>query len=761
MSKQLTRSFAGGILSPELLGRPDLNKFQTGVAEAINFLVYPHGPLANRTGDEYVLEVKDSTKLTVGMPFIYSTAQSYALEFGDQYVRFHTQGATVLEAAQNISAITKANPGVLTYVGADPANGDWMFLSGIGGMTQLNGRFVKVANVNAGANTFELIDLAGANINTTGYGTYTAGGTIARVYTIASPYLEADLLDLHFAQSADVLTITHPNYETRELRRAGATSWSFTIPASTPTQVAPTAVVVTPNAVGAVTYSYVVTAIATSGLEESLGSTAGSNAVCQDLSAAGAFNTVTWTNAAGAVRYNVYRGVNGVYGFVGQAATGATGFKDINYAPDFTITPLQSSAPFVGAGNYPTAVGYYQGRRWYGGTNNKPQNLFATRSGTESNMCTSIPTKDDDAIEIRIAARQVQAIRHIVPLGDLLLLTSGGEWMVFAANSDALTPASIDPRLQSALGANMVQPILTSNAVLFAFDRGGRIGEMQYSLEQKGYATNDLSIYAPHLFDGYTIKSMAWSRGLHRTAWFVRSDGKMLGCTYVPEQQVSAWHLHETDGFYESVCTIPEGAEDVLYSTVRRTLNGRTVRTVERRRTRLFASQAAAFFVDCGLTYSGAPATTISGLWHLEGETVAILADGAVLPQQIVVNGAITLDQAASIVNVGLPIRARAKTLPISLEMEALGQGATKNINNLWLRVHESSGIFAGPSYDKLREVKQRTTEPYGSPPNLFTGVKSIAMVPSWNEEGQVCIEQSNPLPLTLLSMTTEVTIGG
>ena len=187
-AKTLFQSFAGGEITPEMYGRLDLVKFQTGLSRALNCITLPHGPAARRPGFEFVNEAKVSATPVRLMPFQFSADQGVVLEFGHLYVRFHVDGATVVETGLDITGITKANPGVLTYTGTDPANGDWMYLSGIGGMTELNGRWAKVASVNAGANTFELTDLWDANINTTAHTTYTSGGTAARAYTIVSPY---------------------------------------------------------------------------------------------------------------------------------------------------------------------------------------------------------------------------------------------------------------------------------------------------------------------------------------------------------------------------------------------------------------------------------------------------------------------------------------------------------------------------------------------------------------------------------------------
>ena len=762
--KTLYRSFAGGEITPELFARLDLAKFQTGLAKALNFEIRPHGPAVNRAGFRYILATLDSARTSVLIPFIYSTTQAYVLEFGNQYVRFHTLGATVLETALSITAITKADPGVVTYVGTDPVDQNWFYLSGIGGMTELNGRYVKAVNVNVGAKTFELTEISSVdNIDTTAYTTYTTGGNAARVYTISSPYLEADLTSLEFTQSADVLTITHPGYQARELRRLGAANWAFNVVPVAPTQAAPTAIVVTPNAAGTTTYTYTVTAVAADGREESLKATPVANGLCEALTVSGAFNTITWTNAAGALRYNVYKLVNGLYGYIGQSSDGVVGFKDQNVIADISQTPPETDDPISTASNYPGACGYYQGRRWFAGSTNKPQNVWATRSGTESNMTYSIPTRDSDAITARLTSRQANTIRHLVPLGDLLALTSGAEWLINAGGSTGpITPGNIDYRPQGYSGASYVHPAVTNGSVLYAQDRGGHVREITFSWQQQGYKSDDVCLMAPHLFDGYTITSMAFVRAPFPTLWCVRSDGALLGLTYIPEQQVMAWHQHSTDGTFESVVAIPEGNDDVLYAQIKRTVGGQTRRFIERQQSRLFSTLADAFIVDSGLVYNSTPATTIRGLWHLVGKTVSILADGAVVPQQAVsAEGTITLDVAASKVSVGLPITADLQTLPMALEIRAFGQAIKKNVNKIFLRVQASSGIWAGPLFTKLREAKIRTSELYGSPPALRTGLVEIGLDPEWNDDGQLCVRQSDPLPITVLGLVPDTALGG
>lgn len=685
--RTLSRSFARGEISPELFGRVDLPQYQTGLATCLNFVTLPHGPAQNRAGFGFVRETKNSAKRSRLFPFSFNTEQTFALEFGDQYIRFHTMGATLV-----------------------------------------------------------------------------SGGV---PYEVATPYLEADLFDLHYVQSADVLTIVHPGYAPRELRRLGALSWSLTTISFVPTMATPTGVTATSSGAGtSTTYYYVVTALAQDTLEESLASAVAS--CVNDLNIANAINAVAWTLVPGAVRYNVYKLDNGLYGYIGQS--GSSGFTDNNITADISQTPPTTTNPFTGASNYPAAVSYFEQRRWFAGSRNKPQNVWATRSGTESNLAASIPTKDDDAIAFRIAAREVNTVRHIVPLANLVLLTASAEWRVSPANSDVLTPATVSPRPQSYVGANNAQPAVVNNNLLYAAARGGHIRELSYNWQANGYITADVSILAPHLFDYRTIRDMAFSRAPHPILWCVSSSGELLGLTYVPEQQVQGWHRHSTKGGqFESVCTVTEGDEDVLYTIVQRTINGAQVRYVERLHTRMMATEADAFFVDSGLTYEGAPATVFSNLGHLEGETVSILANGAVMPPKVVVGGSVTIEHASSKVHIGLPITADLVTLPLAFDAQAAGQGRVKNVNYVWLRLNESSGVFAGPAFDKLEatnpdkltQVKQRTTEPYGSPPRWISGEFKHMVKAAWTEGGQVFVRQADPLPVTLVSMTIEAAIGG
>ena len=476
--------------------------------------------------------------------------------------------------------------------------------------------------------------------------------------------------------------------------------------------------------------------------------------VVANLYSTGTTVEISWNAVSGAKFYRVYKNIGGLYGYIGD--TEDLSIIDDNIAAKQDVTTKRQDTTFAAAGGKPRAIGFFEQRRCFGGFNNDPQRIIMTKTGTLNDMMYSLPTKDDDRVSFQVSSQEYNMIEHFIPLGHLIVLTSGSEMRISPLNSDAITPSSISARPQGYHGASSVQPVLVNNSAVYAAARGGHVLDFTYSYEAGGYTSNDLSIRASHLFDFKTVKDMALSKSPYSIVWVVSSDGTLLGCTYLPEQNLDAWHQHITDGQFESVACITEGTEDHLYAVVKRTINGQTKRFIERMESFNFETLENAFFVDCGGTYSGEPTTTVSIPW-LEGKTVSILADGAVMPPQVVTNGQIKLEHAASIVQVGLPYVCDIQTLPVMLNQPGGGNGGNKNVYRAFLKVHKSSGVFVGPSFDHLTEYKQRTTEQPGFAPSLFTGDIRMTITPAWTTTGEFCIRQSDPLPTHLLSITCNV----
>ena len=437
-------------------------------------------------------------------------------------------------------------------------------------------------------------------------------------------------------------------------------------------------------------------------------------------------------------------------------------YPGVNYSrPEIVSRSLGTGARFeitvADVGDYPSAVAYLEQRRVFGGTTSQPQSLWMTRSGTESDMTYTLPAKDDNRIKFRIAAQEASRIQHIVPLSQLVVLTTGTEFRVTSVNSDAITPKSISVKPQSYIGASEVQPVIVNSSMVYAAARGGHVRELGYSFQAQGFVSGDLSLRAAHLFERNRVTSLTLQKAPDPVVWCAMSNGELLGFTYMPDQGIGGWHRHDTlGGKFEAVTCVTEGEQDVLYAVVRRLINGQYVRYIERMGEQFNGDPVEAFYVDCGATYRGKPTKRITGLRWLEGETVAVLGDGGVLPQARVKDGAIELEQEVSVAHIGLPIVADIKTLPVVLQLNdgSFGQGHSKNINKLWAQVYQSSGFKAGMSFDKLIETKPRFEEPYGTSPTLFSGEVSLAPSTGWSTDGALCLRQDNPLPLTLVSLT-------
>lgn len=732
----LQSSYAAGEVAPGLRARVDLAKYRVGLQKQRNMYSVVHGGSLNRAGTIYSDKVISRTVRGRLVPFKYSTTDTYVLEFGEQRMRVRRNGAYVLEATKAISAITQAADGQVTAIAHGYSTGDRVFFASIGGMTQLIGRSATVTVVD--------VDNFTIGINTSGFTAYTAGGTAARYYTLVTPYAAADLSLLKFTQSFDKVTITHTGYEQRTLTRSGHASWSLSVIAMAPMTAAPTGFV---SSAGGGGVFYAVTAINDDTGEESLpllGDSATNNA------------TLTWTPVAGCSRYNVYNLRQGIYGFIG--ACGSTGFSDGAVVSDATITPPQARNPFNGAGEYPGCSSYYAQRAVYGGSSNKPQTFWASVAGALNNMSVSQPTQGDDAITKTLASREVNAIRNMVPLDDLLVFTSGGLWRGAATGSDGVTAASLEFKQQTYSPISHIPPIVIGDDVLFPHEFGSVIYRVSFEAVSTKWRPSDISVLARHLFENMSVVDWCYAEVPHNMIWAVRNDGKLLSLTYLKEQEVYAWSWHDTDGIVESICSIPEGEENVVEMIVRRTINGVEERYVERLASRTFTSRADGWFLDCALRYSGAPATVISGLRHLEGRSVTALADGVEVRNLVVTNGAVTLSTAASVVLVGLPYMAEMQTLGV--EIQPTVQGRPRTAKAVTLNLLDSHGGQVGPDFYSMSNIQYDSLADAMSATALFTGeYRTIIESDGWDKGGAICIRQSSPFPMHVTSDVIEVAV--
>lgn len=584
------------------------------------------------------------------------------------------------------------------------------------------------------------------------------------------------LPQLRFAQSGDVLWVTHEAYAPRKIMRYGHTDWRVETPTFMPKIAAPTglkASSTTPSDFEGtkVDYSYCVTAYTKGGDESARSATVTISS--KDLGLDNTQITLTWSAVTGADEYKIYKDVGGTFGLAGYSKT--TSWKDKNYEPDLATTPLEFENPFQGTGNYPSCVGFMQQRLVFAGSQNDPQKVWMSRSGDFENFGRSNPTQDDDAIYLSLYSRQVSWIRSLMSIRSLLVLTGGTEYSLGGQTTDGvLTPSTVRSVQQSAYGSADLEPCVVGNSIIM-LQRGGHVvRDLAYDYSVDGYQGSDLTIRSQHLLHGHSIVSWAYQTTPDGVLWAVRDDGILLTLTYNREHQVYAWTRHQTDGIVEDVACVPGEARDEVYLTVRRQVNGIWKRYVERLaepfRDLTAETAAKAWYVDCGLRYEGSPVTELSGLSHLEGKTVSVLADGGPLNGMKVQGGKLTLPRAYSTVLVGLPYEGLLKSLRVNAgDQFGPSQGRRQKIGRIALRFDRSIGGDLGwerygvdgeVMEERWAPIKYRTVQQGSFASKPFSGDRAQLAPSGWDTRGQFMLRQREPLPMTLLCAVLDVHLG-
>ena len=480
-------------------------------------------------------------------------------------------------------------------------------------------------------------------------GQITSGGS---AYEISSPYLHTEVFDIKFAQSADVMYITHPNHPTKKLSRTGHTNFTLA--------------------------------------------------------------TVSFTENS-------------------------------------------TSHLLNGTGNYPKCVSFFEQRLVFAGTINNPQTLWFSKSGDYENFTTG--TADADAMIYTIASNQVNAIESIKATRTLIVMTTGGEFTVTSgATQDPITPTNLNIRKQSNYGSAGVDAVSVGNSTLFLQRAKRKIRELAYNFDTDSYIAPDLTILAEHITDSGVVQ-MDYQQEPFSIVWCVRDDGKLVGLTYNRLQDVVAWHGHDfggTNAKCKSVAVIDiDTAEDQVYVIVERTIDGATKKYVEYLSTYDFNSSLTEFhFVDSGLAYSGSSTTTLSGLSHLEGQTVKVIVDGATHPDRVVSSGSISLERSATTAKVGLGFISTLQTMRLDEGFRGTDQTKTKRIYDVTVRFFETVGAKVGPNETNLDEIPFRdSSASMTAPVPLFTGDKETEFPSDYGTDGFVLVKQEQALPMTILAL--------
>ena len=841
-------NFTGGELSPRLDGRTDLTKYTSGCATLENLVVYPHGSAARRPGSTFVAEVADSDNKTRLIPFEFSTTQTYMLEFSNLKMRVYKDSGAVLEGDKTITGITQANPAVVTATSHGYENGDEVLITGVVGMTEVNSKRFLVSNKTT--NTFELQDKDGVDINSTAFTAYSSGGVANKVFELTTPYTTAQLFDIKFAQSADVMYITHPEHEVEKLSRTGHTAWTLTDVDFTGGPFMDANITTTTLNPGSHTVGTGVALVASA----VTGINSGSGFLSTDVGRL----------------VNFRDGYGKITGVTDTTNATITIIKDLGSA---TASADWSLGAFSDTTGHPSCVTFFEQRLVFAGTTNQPQTIFFSKSGDYENMDANIggTIADDDAIIYTIASNQVNAIRFMTATRTLILGTAGGEFTVSGGGTDsAVTPTNILIKKQSNHGSANVDAIAVGNATLFLQRAKRKIRELAYNFDVDGYIAPDMTILAEHITEG-GLTQIAYQQEPNQIVYGVRGDGELVGLTYQREQQVTAWHrhifggrfgvatltvsdyanivngtkltltksdgttvdftsttgtagtnefktqtnnnttatnlktainahanftatvnsavvtitetAHEATGYLtiksfdstrltatsegkavvESAAVIPtDDTEYQVYVIIKRTVNNITRRYVEFLNVFDFdeTDNSSFNFLDSELSYSGSAVSTLSGLDHLEGQVVSILADGATHPNRTVSSGSITLDRSAKSVKVSLAYTSLLQTMRLNAgSQNGTSQGKTKRIYDITVRMFETIGVEVGPDLNNMERIPFRSSADLmdeGIPP--FTGDKEVEFRGNYETDGFIFVRQTQPLPFTILSLYPRLT---
>lgn len=824
----LKPAFNAGELSPRLSARIDFGKYQAGLETCENLIPLPEGGVMRRPGTRYVAEVKSSAVKGRLRRFQFSVTQAYMLELGDGAMRFYRHQAQIA-VANTDAAISNGTfdsnitgwDDVSTGSGSiahDSTNDDLNLVPGGATSSDIGIAEQDVTTTNTGQEhvikfrvkgdpgdkiEFQVGTATGGSQilsaveKQTGYHCVAFTPTASPFYVqfrnlgananktisiddvslidnaaveIDTPWAEADLFNVEGPQSADVLYLFHEDYPTHKLLRFGHTAWSLVEVAwqdGPYLDLNTTATTMTPSATSGVAVT--VTASAITGINDNTG-----------------FQT---TDIGRLIRIdNPASGVAWGWGVI--VSRTSTTVVTVHVKSAFSTTNadvrwrLGSWSETTG---YPQVAVFFEQRLYAAATTDQPQTFWASQTADFENLK---PDDDadtieaDDALTFTLSADDVNAIRWLSANEDALVIgTAGGEW-VPTSDGIVITPLDITVRRQTTHGSARIQPVRVGNTVLFVQRANRKIREFGFAFETNGYRAIDMTRLSEHITRGGIVE-MAYAGEPEPVIWAVRNDGQLLSLTLLRDEDVVGWGRHILGGSFgsgnavvESVDVIPgangsgqiqdSSDREEVWLIVKRTIDGSTVRYIEVMEGNFQTGddQEDAYYADSIITYDGSAATTITDLDHLEGETVKILADGAIIADGEVSSGSLTLDDSASVVQIGLGYTHKLKTLKISAgNPSGTPIGKTKRIYGLTFVLLKSHTLSFGTDdpdiegdEDDLREIDFRVvSDPMDSPAPLFTGERFVEFPGGWTQDARIIIESDDPVPFTLLAIAPEI----
>lgn len=758
-------SFAGGLFGRHLLGRDDLNQYSIGAQEMKNFFPYSYGGFSRRPGTVFVNECKYSDKKVRLVPFTYSDDISFVLEFGDKYIRFYRGGGIVLKGETPVEVSTEYTEGELSTLkiiqSADRmyichpdhpvmtlsryADTDWRlerYENKRGPFREQNTEDITITPSATSGDDVTLT--ASSDIFTEGM----VGGLIRISYDVFSQTAKSSL-DKN-EETAPImcnggwsLRITDPAQCTLELQQSndGGETWG-TI----------RTYVMSDNYTASFTDSGTVDHFCNLRLKVSNhGDGSGGATLSCDAFVADGFAKITEYTDAKNVKCSVYK----------DASDYLWGFA---YA---TPTRYWSIGSWNDDYGYPRTVSFYQDRLFFGSTKSDPLTIWGSQSGNYDDFFSHTTPEDDDGVSFSLTSNQVNRPVSFISLSSLLAFTSSSEWVIRSgASNAAITPTSISAVQQSSEGISDVDPILINDRALFITRTGNYVRDMAYDYSTDSYRGDDLTLFNRDIFEGYSIVSWCSQTSPDNIIWACRNDGKLLSFTYIYGQKVQSWAIHETDGSFESCASIPESTQDEVYFVVKRTINGETKRYIE-----MLAHKSTDMntmeYMDSCLSYHGEPASTFSGLEHLEGKTVQVLANGSYIGDFTVSNGKITIPYSASDAVIGLPYTSEFETLDIPIPRnDGTSFARQKKVSRVTIKLKDTYGGKVGVNngesgtFSNMATIDMRRPEYIGGPALMYNEDYKTEPMAGYGDEAHIDVMQEQPYPITVLSIVAEVAMG-
>ena len=537
--------FSAGEISPKTYGRFDLAAYYNGARRVENFITQVTGPANFRTGTTFAAKTRQNQAARL-YTFQIDDDTSFILEFTNLKVRFYRNNGRIQLTGQDITGISQANPAVVTYSGTDTyANGDSVYISGVVGMTEVNGLEFVVANVDTGANTFEL-----TGVDSSAYTAYSSGGTVEEILEVTTPFATADLFELKFAQNGSDLYIAHPTYNPQKLTYTSTTSWAIAAHSPIKRVYSDSQVItgITKASPAVVTYA---------------GADTYSNG---DIILITAVVGMTQVNDKEFTVANVNTGAN-TFELSGIDSTGYTTYSSGGLIQEITDTAMD----FLATDEYPAAVGFYEQRLVYAGSNNQPNTMFFSKSGEVDDFTQG--TEVDEGISYTITGANkiiwLNGTNRFLAVG-----TQNDVYQVTGGIDDVVTPTSISIRPTNSFGVADMMPIGRGSQIFYSQNNRLIVRSFEYDFQADSYVPVDRNTIADHITNS-GILQLDYQEGRPNILWAVKTNGELVGMTVEDAETVSGWHRHKTDGIYTSIAVTPRSVQyDQLWACVKRTIEG-------------------------------------------------------------------------------------------------------------------------------------------------------------------------------------------